>query len=825
MTTKDETPASGTDARASEQTDRPAADPSEAPRPQQGLLSKEKDARRAELLNAAARYAQRGWAVVPVWWVDENGVCQCSKKERCLNQGKHPVHLDWPSRAERDPASVAYWWRDAKRLPADDWWPEANVGIVMGAMSGLWALDYDEYSGGLETLAGYERRHGELPVTRIHQTGSGGLHYIFTHPGFPVRNSAKRKLGRGLDVRGEHGFIVAPPSRSNKGPYEINPAHDIDPVPAPGWLLELLYTEDRSQRGVMPAGREPAAGTGIARKYAETAMEQETEKMREAQPGYRNDTLNEVAFTLGTLGGAGLLTEDAAYQAIFEAASSTGLGEDEIRRTFLNGWRAGMEEPRQIQWNAIGGDWPIRAWSDLGNADRMVDHFGDVLRWCPERKVWYAYQSGCWHPGTSDDGEWAAQQMLRRLADTEGKMYDPTRPEDDEGRPTESPQEAFFAWVDKQQQQAVKFCSASARLSRGLPIMRIGQNSFDPDPMLLNCLNGVADLRSGELLPHDPNLRMTLQAQASYRPGATAPRFQAFLDRVQPDPEVQRYLQKIFGYGVTALTGEQAIFLHHGELGANGKSVLFDTIREIIGGYAQVVPVETLLNTNVEGRVPNDVARMDGRRLLLAAETKMGKFLDEQKLKMLTGGETIVARYMRGEFFEFKPVGKIHLATNHLPRLSEDPATWRRIRLITWDVQIPVDERDPDLSRKLVNEEAEGILAWLIEGAMAWYREGLQVPDKLVVATENYRQEEDPLTQFISDCVNTGLPEDAMRIGCLVKDFWAAHTVWADQNGMPSMLQPNLTKLLKKHFTSFNRNGRRGFLDAAVKAEHISNAE
>jgi putative DNA primase/helicase len=788
-----------------------------------GPLSGEADERRKAIMRAAMDYAQRGWKVIPVHWVTDEGACSCRLAGNCKGPGKHPIHVNWPKVATSDTSVILDWWRQTAQLPARDWYPAANLGIVTGADSGIFALDNDEYAGGGLTLAKYARRHGEMPVTRVHQTGGGGQHLIFAHPRFPIRNSARKRLGEGLDIRGEHGFVVAPPSVSVKGPYEVMPVHDIDPGPAPAWLLRLLEEEDHGQRGTLIAGAEPSAGTGIARRYSEAAMRKSAERMREAQPGTRNDVLNEVSFSLGTLGAAGLVTEESAWLAIHEAALSTGLDDAEIKRTFLNGWRAGLKEPRQIQWN-VNGDWPVRARTDIGMADRMADHFADVLRWCPERKTWMTYVNGVWISATPETGEWYAQHMVRRLIDTEGEAYDDEPGEQfnaaGEPEPAASPRDDFIHWVNTKA-HTIKAISAAARLGRGLPLMQISASGFDPDALYLNCLNGVADLVSGQLIQHDPELRMTLQCPVSYHPGATAPQWQAFLERVQPDPEIRAYLRRVCGYSITALTGEQVFFLHHGK-GANGKSVLFDVVGRILGGYNQVVPVETLLATQIEGRVPNDVARMDGRRLLLASETKMGKQLDEAKLKQLTGGETITARYMRGEFFEFKPVGHIHLATNHLPRMSDDGATWRRLQLITWDVIIPEDERDPDLANRLYREEGEGILDWLIQGAREWRDMGLAVPASLRLAAQEYRDEEDFVAQFVKECMTTDLPVKNGRVASSVGEVWNFYNTWAEQRGAPAYKQIALTSRLKKILPHTRSNGWAGYTTAVINAEGVT---
>lgn len=785
-----------------------------------GPLSGERDERRAAIMRAAMDCAGRGWKVIPVHWVTDEGACSCKLAGKCPSAGKHPIHVNWPKVATSDTSVILDWWRQSAQLPARDWYPAANLGIVTGSDSGIFVLDNDEYAGGGLTLAKYARRHGEMPVTRVHQTGGGGQHLIFTHPRFPVRNSARKRIGDGLDIRGEHGFIVGPGSVSAKGPYEVMPVHDIDPAPAPAWLLHLLEEEDHGQRGTLIAGAEPSSGTGIARRYAEAAMRKSAERMREAQPGTRNDVLNEVSFSLGTLGGAGLVTEEAAWLAIHEAALSTGLDEVEIKRTYLNGWRAGLKEPRQIQWN-VNGEWPIRARTDIGMADRMADHFADVLRWCPERKTWMTYVNGVWISATPETGEWYAQHMVRRLIDTEGEAYDDEPGDsftpDGDSEAARSPREDFIHWVNTKA-HTIKAISAAARLGRGLPLMQISQAGFDPDALYLNCLNGVADLVTGQLVQHDPELRMTLQCPVSYMPGATAPQWEAFLARVQPDPGVRAYLRRVAGYSATALTSEQVFFLHHGN-GANGKSVWFDVVGRILGGYNQAVPVETLLATQIEGRVPNDVARMDGRRMLTAAETKMGKQLDEAKLKQLTGGETITARYMRGEFFEFKPVGTIHLATNHLPRMSDDGATWRRIRLVTWPVEIPEDERDPDLANRLFREEGEGIMNWIVQGAKEWREMGLAVPECLKAAAQDYREEEDFVGRFVKECMTTGLPAQNKRPGSGVGEVWAFYNNWAESSGAPAYKQIALTAKLKKILPHARSNGWAGYPTAIVKVE------
>lgn len=762
--------------------------------------------RRRELCEAAVSYARRGWQVIPVRWVDSDGACACPKGAECAAPGKHPVHDGWYDVGSTDPTVVASWWRPEPQGMASEWFPAANVGIVTGRQSGIWVLDVDTYAGGEQTLGAYERRHGPLPATRVHSTGSGGIHYFFRHPGFNVRNSARKLLGLGLDVRGDHGQVVAPPSVSNAGPYTFNPAHDIEIADAPDWLLEILRTHDRSQSGAALSGEMPAEATGAARKYAEAALKAEAQAMRNAREGERNDTLNRCAFSLGTLGGAGLLAEETAFAALREAALSTGLAEGEIRAAFNSGWRSGLEKPRNVQWNTMGVDWPVRAFTEFGMADRMADHLGDRLRWCPERRTWMRYQRGVWLTDVTEAGEWAAQAMIRSLPFTEALSYDETPEIAEDGTQSDSPRKRFLDFVAKQETR--KSVSSAARLATGVPLMQMSQSSFDADPLTLNCLNGVVDLTTGQLRGHSPEDRMTLQCTAPYLQ-EDAPLWNAFLRRVQPDPEMRAYLQRVAGYCLTGLTVEQAFFLWEGS-GANGKSVAQNVLAHVLGTYAQVLPTETLMASSVDGRIPNDVARMAGRRFLVASETKAGKSLDEQRMKQLTGGDAVAARFMRGEWFDLQIVGKLQLTTNHLPRMSDDDATWRRIHLIRWPVVIPKEERDGFLQDRLIREESAGILRWMIVGALAWREEGLNAPESVNQAREDYKQDEDVIGQFVTECLEVAEPHVG-AIGRDVRAIYAAYKLWAIDQGGAILGQRQVTSRLKKKAEYVRRGGWAGF--------------
>ena len=209
---------------------------------------------------------------------------------------------------------------------------------------------------------------------------------------------------------------------------------------------------------------------------------------------------------------------------------------------------------------------------------------------------------------------------------------------------------------------------------------------------------------------------------------------------------------------------------------------------------------------------------MQGRRYLLASETKAGKSLDEQLIKQLTGGDTISARFLRAEWFEFTPVGKIHLTSNHAVAVSDDDATWRRIHLIKWEEVIPEEERDPELAAHIIAEEGPGVLAWLVQGAMKWADVGLRAPDKATSDKAEYRKDEDTLGRFILECLE--MVEAAPRaIGRGAQEIYVQYRYWALANGHAVMSQKTLTGRLKDRGYDYDDSSHtwRGFPGLQVR--------
>lgn len=273
-------------------------------------------------------------------------------------------------------------------------------------------------------------------------------------------------------------------------------------------------------------------------------------------------------------------------------------------------------------------------------------------------------------------------------------------------------------------------------------------DEWDADLYALNTPGGVVDLRTGRLKPHDRCDRMTRLATAT--PRGEAPIWRAFLaDVTGGDAELQAYLQRVVGYCLTGATSAHALFFLYGT-GANGKSVFVNTVATILGDYATSAPMDTFMEARGD-RHPTDLAGLRGARFVSAIETEQGRRWNESKVKAITGGDKVSARFMRQDFFEYTPQFKLVIAGNHKPAIRNvDEAMKRRLHLIPFTVTIPPDRRDGRLMDKLLTER-DGILAWAVEGCLAWQREGLDPPACVVSATEAYFDEEDAIGDFLDE--------------------------------------------------------------------------
>jgi len=288
------------------------------------------------------------------------------------------------------------------------------------------------------------------------------------------------------------------------------------------------------------------------------------------------------------------------------------------------------------------------------------------------------------------------------------------------------------------------------------------------------------DLRTGRSLEYRREDYITKVAGCPIDRDCQVPLWTNFLDRVTDrDVELQRYLQRMAGYCMTGCVREHVLFFLYGG-GANGKGVFLNTLKGVWGDYAVTASMDTFLETDND-RHPTELAFLHGARLVIAQETETGKRWAQAKIQALTGGDDITARYMRQDFFTFRPQFKLVIAGNHKPSLSSvDEAIRRRFHLVPFTVTIPEYERDPELTDKLM-AEWPGILAWAVEGCLQWQEIGLAPPPAVRAATDKYLAEEDAFIRWIDDCCVTG--SHHWGAGALLWNSWKQ---WTQTNSEPT---------------------------------------
>lgn len=337
-------------------------------------------------------------------------------------------------------------------------------------------------------------------------------------------------------------------------------------------------------------------------------------------------------------------------------------------------------------------------------------------------------------------------------------------------------------------------------------------DEWDADPWLLNTPGGVVDLKTGRQRPHDRADRMTKITTAT--PAGDCPTWRQFLNEVTGgDQELQAYLQRMVGYALTGSTREHALFFLYGT-GANGKSVFVNTLATILGDYATNAPMDTFMETRTD-RHPTDMAGLRGARFVAAIETEQGRRWAESKVKNLTGGDKISARFMRQDFFEFFPQFKLFVAGNHKPAIRNiDEAMKRRLHLIPFTITVPPERRDKHLQQKLLAER-DGILAWAVQGCLDWQRLGrLDPPQQVVDATEEYFEGEDALGRWLDERC-----ERESNAKSLTAELFADWKQWAEAAGEFIGTQKRFSDLLLTRGVEKWRNttGLRGFRGLGLK--------
>lgn len=777
-------------------------------------------------LEAYASYAMSlGWDPIPVWGVNDQGVCACHNGVGCKSPGKHPIQNDWADR-ERLTVPDTYEWFTQATHPI-------NIGLRTGVRSGFWAFDVDPKHGGNESLLALEAQYDKLPVTRVHRTGSQGLHYLFKMPAdFEVTNSRGR-LPRGIDIRGNGGFIVAPGSVSGVGAYRTEVNADI--ADAPEWLLDLIRPQTlERQLDVVESIAFDALDDGAkerATRYLDAAVAGEIRRLQAMKDAatsdvstYRgepwNQTVYEVCCNLLELAQSqwldfgiddvkGILTQHAPMDRGFTAADVMGRlssafnkvrGKDRpmpasVTQDTWDLLTAGVGKylPKAHDGEAVT-EWPEESWNQVGNAKRTLRMAAGRLVWVPEDGAWYECGlNGVWSRPLAqrDDvaAKWCARAMEAAIT-LEVHNYDeaPGSRTTPGGKEVEdkSKREKFMAFMDESSKVEMHSAVSTQLRRRAADYgVEVPKARFDTQAHELAVANGVVNLRTGELRQARLDDYISIASPIVYDPEMPIPNFRRFLETSHPDPEVRDFLQKVLGYSITNETREQKMFIHHGARTANGKSVLMNALSAILGDHLAPASEKTIIRQRAQAsqKIGQDMVDLRGHRFLMLSETQEGGHLDNETVKSVTGGDLRADRPHAQANVKYRVTGKIHLITNHLPHITVDAAMRRRLVIIPW-TQSFVDNPDPNLPAKL-ERELPGILAWLVQGANRWYADfeansktGLEEPSLVAREVDQFFDEEDEVGTWIRERTMTLDLDSDPKSWTPGKELHADYTQW-----------------------------------------------
>lgn len=461
--------------------------------------------------------------------------------------------------------------------------------------------------------------------------------------------------------------------------------------------------------------------------------------------------------------------------------------------------------------------------NDLGNARRLIARHGANIKYISEQG-WHGWTGQCW---SLEHGDQIVHKAAQNTADClRYEFYAVAAHGPYEDEPPKKYEERLKAWHGFARNSGNK-PRISAMITEAQPHLECSPKGLNRKPYFLNVQNGTLDLKAPDngredwdgitLEKHNPEDLITKLAEVEYDPAATCPRFRQFISEIQPDLEIELFLQRWCGYCLTGSMQEQIILMFYGT-GSNGKSVLMSLMKRILGSYAQVLPFASLLHDDKRrgAEASPDLAQLPGVRLVTAAEPESGAKFSESLIKQITGGEEIKARHLHKGFFEFKPECKVMLSFNNKPIIrGQDEGIWRRIALVPFAQRyVEAHEltaspgaklKDKDLEAKLW-EERSGILNWMLDGYRLWEEKGLCIPQSVRAATSQYRDESSPVREFLSACTQSD-PAGMVKAGML----YEAYTLWAADSAMEAQSQTWFGYRMKDLNIQKHRDGRNIF--------------
>jgi len=703
------------------------------------------------------------------------------------NRQKKPA-LEWKQYQARIPSldEVSQWWGNGHPY---------GIALICGAVSGNLemteiegrAVDNGSLSrimGALQAL-GAKEVWDRLVASYSQQSPSGGLHLLYRIADHAVPGNEKlAKDEDGLvlaETRGEGGYVVGAPSPGSchpsgegwllaSGNYGVLPvlswternllhlaikdALDRTPLPEPGSAPAPLPVPSSSgHRATLSPGDDFALRTD----WSEILRGWSLESVRGSERMWTRPGKN-------PRDGASASTDYEGKPGLYVWSTSTGLPTEEpLSKLFVyahyNHHGNMSAAAQQLARKGFGSPWvspvlpslpennpssvtaedPGYLANDSGNARYLWDKVRGRYLWLTEQKQFYAWDGQVWRP----DKKFTLEHQFISLA--ESRAYAARYKEDakEEKR-----------WTAAGNASKI---DGALRCLRTLPGVAKMSTEMDDGQHVLNVQNGILDLETFELRPHDSSALMTQLLGAAYDPQASCPRFEQFMTDVLPDLEMRSYVQRALGYSLLGDADQRAIFLIYGPSGT-GKSTLMETIREVLGDYATTAPAGTFKNTRDKGP-SNDLHRLRGKRFVSTSETAEHASFDEELIKRLTGRDRVASRELYQEYQEWTPQCCIWLATNHPPKFSsDDDAIWRRAKLVPFTTRFRDREVEiKDMARKVLYPEAAGILNWLLAGLQDYLTYGLNEPSQIEEAAVDQRLQSDSVARFVDDRICDGI--------------------------------------------------------------------
>ncbi len=444
-----------------------------------------------------------------------------------------------------------------------------------------------------------------------------------------------------------------------------------------------------------------------------------------------------------------------------------------------------------------------------GDAELFITQNRDRLRYDHQAGRWYIFHEHHWTLDRLDEATASVRGVVDVYADeAQRQAWLKLKAE----RAGDSQTAKRHTALEKQLLKRVRELHTAYRKKNVLILSRAGQDSlgiagdaWDPDPWMLGVSNGVVDLRTGEHRPSDPGDHIRAHAPTEWKELETpAHAWERTLSEIFPDPEIPAYLHRLFGYALTGQCTEHVFPFACGR-GRNGKGTIFETIHHVLGDMLSgPIEAEMLLSqkySRASGTPASDILYLRGKRIVWASETGQGRSLNAGKVKWLTGGDTLTGRQPYAvDPVSFRPSHTLFLLTNHLPHASaDDYALWHRIHRILFTMSF-VSEPATDNERKAdqelparLQEEAPGILAWLVRGALEYQRTGLQPPEAVRAATLEYRQDEDIIGHFLQDRCIEGASYKVRSA-----ELYEAYQGWCKANGHHAMTGTRFGKEMRQ---------------------------